>query len=242
MKIVFLGTRGYIDVRTKCHYRHTSTLIVYKNKRLLIDCGLDWLNKVNQIKPHAILLTHAHPDHAWGLKNGAPCPVYATRASWQTPELKKFPIEEKITIHDRYIFHIGAIKIEVFSEVHSILCPAVGYRITAGKVTIFYAGDLIAINERAAALKNVKLYIGDGATISRPLIRRKQDKLFGHSTIKTQLGWCRKEKIPRAIITHCGTQIVAGKTMVIEKKIAMLGKEREVDVQVAYDGMSLILR
>ncbi len=137
MKITFLGTRGYIEARTKIHYRHTSTLITYKGTRVMIDCGLDWLGKVNRIKPHAIILTHAHPDHSWGLKNGAPCPVYATRASWNVKELKKFPIKEKMVIHDRQEFKIGDITFEVFNVVHSLICPAVGYRITAGKNTIF---------------------------------------------------------------------------------------------------------
>lgn len=42
MQITFLGTRGYIDSRTRKHYRHTSTLIEYRGKRVMIDCGLDW--------------------------------------------------------------------------------------------------------------------------------------------------------------------------------------------------------
>ena len=35
----------------------------------MIDCGLDWLGKFEKLQPDAIVLTHAHPDHAWGLKN-----------------------------------------------------------------------------------------------------------------------------------------------------------------------------
>lgn len=242
MKIIFLGTRGYIDVRTKKHYRHTSTLICFKGKRVMIDCGLDWLNELDQIKPDAIILTHAHPDHAWGLKNGAPCPVYATRASWRVKELKKFPIKEKITIRDRQEITICGITFEVFDEVHSLLCPGVGYRITAGKVTIYYAGDLISINQRRAALKNAQLYIGDGATITRPMVRRKDNKLFGHTTIQAQLGWCKKENVSHAIITHCGTQIVSDRSGKATAKILQLANARDVKVAIAYDGMKIILK
>jgi phosphoribosyl 1,2-cyclic phosphodiesterase len=242
VKITFLGTRGYIDIRTKKHYRHTATLIEYNRKRVLIDCGIDWLGRLKKIDPHAIILTHAHPDHAWGLQKGAPCPVYATRDSWYVKELKKFPIKNKITITDRQIFTIGAITFEVFSEVHSLRCPAVGYRITAGKVTIFYAGDLVSINERHDALKNIQLYIGDGATIVRSMVRAKDGKLFGHTPIKTQLGWCKKEQVPRAIFTHCGTQIVSAKPSVAEEKIELLGHEFGVHASIAYDGMGLILK
>lgn len=239
MKITFLGTRGYIDVRTKLHYRHTSTLISYKGKRVLIDCGLDWLGKFEAVKPHAIILTHAHPDHAWGLKNGAPCPVYATPQSWRVKELKKFPIKDKVVIHDREIFNIGSIKFEVFAVDHSIVCPAVGYRIAAGKSTIFCVHDLVSIKQRHEALHDIKLYIGDGATINRPMVRIKNGVVFGHASIKTQLGWCQKEKVPRAIFTHCGTQIVGGDQKKIDKKIEQLAQEKEIAVSLAYDGQHI---
>lgn len=242
MKIIFLGTRGYIDVRTKKHYRHTATLICYKGKKVMIDCGLDWLDKLGQIKPDAILLTHGHPDHAWGLQNGAPCPVYATRASWRVKELKKFPISQKKTIPQRQKIVICGITFEAFNEIHSLLCPAVGYRITAGKVSIYYAGDLISIDERHAALKDTKLYIADGATIIHPMVRRKAEKIFGHTTIRAQLGWCKKEAIARAIITHCGIQIVTDKSGKAEAKIMELAKENDVNVTIAYDGMKIILK
>src|SRR5699024_5518609 len=122
---------GYIDVTACRHKRHTSTLITYKQTRLLIDCGLDWLTKINYLKkkykPSALFITHAHPDHAWGLKNGAPCPVYATKESWQI--MANYPIEQKHVVNSRKKVLIGDITIETFPVVHSIRAPAVGYRI-----------------------------------------------------------------------------------------------------------------
>ncbi len=49
MKLTFLGTRGEIEART-----------------------------LERQRPAAIVVIHAHPDHAWGLRDGAPCPVWAT--------------------------------------------------------------------------------------------------------------------------------------------------------------------
>jgi phosphoribosyl 1,2-cyclic phosphodiesterase len=242
MKIIFLGTRGYIKARTKKHYRHTSTLICYKGKCVMIDCGLDWIDQIDRIKPHAIILTHAHPDHAWGLQNGVPCPVYATRASWQVKELKKFPITQKKVVPIQKKIIVGGITFEAFSESHSLLCPGVGYKITAGNVTIYYSGDVVSINKRRAALKNVQLYIGDGATIVRPLVRVKEKKIFGHTTIRAQLGWCQKERIPRAIFTHCGMQIVTDVTGITTECVTQLARERNIEVAIAYDGMTIILR
>jgi ribonuclease BN (tRNA processing enzyme) len=45
MTLTFLGTRGNIDVRTRRHRRHTSTLVSYQGKRVMIDCGTDWLRE-----------------------------------------------------------------------------------------------------------------------------------------------------------------------------------------------------
>jgi glyoxylase-like metal-dependent hydrolase (beta-lactamase superfamily II) len=76
MKLTFLGTRGEIDARTRRHRMHTSLLVSYRTADVMIDCGFDWLGKLNRVDPRAFVVTHAHPDHAWGLKLGAPCPVY----------------------------------------------------------------------------------------------------------------------------------------------------------------------
>lgn len=81
MKITFLGTRAYIDAKSRRHRCHTSTLIAYRGKCVMIDCGLDWRRHVWNIDPDAIIITHAHPDHAFGFKGGSPCPVYATESS-----------------------------------------------------------------------------------------------------------------------------------------------------------------
>jgi hypothetical protein len=54
---------------------------------------------------------------------------------------------------------------------HSTRAPAVGYRRTVGKVTVFYMPDGVFIHERAEALAGVKVYIGDGATVTRSMVR-----------------------------------------------------------------------
>lgn len=77
MKLTFLGTRGEIEAHTRRHRMQTSLLVSYRSADVMVDCGFGWLGKLNRVDPSAIMLTHAHPDHAWGLKRGAPCPVYA---------------------------------------------------------------------------------------------------------------------------------------------------------------------
>lgn len=239
MNMTFLGTRGEIDARTRRHRMHTSLLVSHRGANVMIDCGLDWLGKLKPVSPSAIVLTHAHPDHAWGLKRGAPCPVYATGKTWQ--ELQHYPIKERRLIKERTPTKICGITFEAFAVEHSILSPAVGYRVSAGAASIFYAPDLIFIDERSAALKSVQIYIGDGATVTRSFIRKRGKALIGHSPVRTQLTWCQKEGVPRAIITHCGSEIVMGDERQISVKLATFAAERGVEVRIAYDGMKLKL-
>jgi phosphoribosyl 1,2-cyclic phosphodiesterase len=239
VKLTFLGTRGEIDARTRRHRMHTSLLVSYRGANVMIDCGLDWLGKLKRVGPSAIVLTHAHPDHAWGLKQSAPCPVYATEKTWQ--ELRHYPIKDRHVIKERTATKVCGITFEAFPVEHSILSPAVGYRVSAARACIFYAPDLIFIHERSVALKGVQIYIGDGATVTRSFIRKRGKALIGHSPVRTQLTWCQKENVPRTIITHCGSEIVTGHERDIAAKICEMAAERGIEVRIAYDRMMLKL-
>jgi phosphoribosyl 1,2-cyclic phosphodiesterase len=239
MKLTFLGTRGEIAKRTRRHYMHTSLMVSYRGADVMIDCGLDWLGKFQRLRPSAIVLTHAHPDHAWGLKNGAPCPVHAPQRTWET--LARCRVEDRRLIKERTATKICGITFEAFSVEHSLLAPAVGYRVSAGRARIFYAPDLVFIHERSAALKNVQIYIGDGATVTRSFIRSRGKTLIGHAQVRTQLTWCEKEGVPRAIITHCGSEIVTGDECELSAKLRAMAADRGVEVCIAYDGMNVKL-
>src|SRR6266550_4968910 len=239
MNLTFLGTRGEIDARTRRHRMHTSLLVSYRHANVMIDCGLDWLGKLKRVSPSAIVLTHAHPDHAWGLKRGAPCPVYAPEKTWQ--ELSHYPVKDRRPIKERTPTKICGITFEAFPVEHSILSPTVGYRVSTARACIFYVPDLIFIHDRTAALKNVQVYIGDGATVTSSFIRRRGKSLIGHSPVRTQLTWCEKEGVPQAIVTHCGSEIVTGDEDKLSARLRVMAAERGVDARIAYDGMKLKL-
>jgi len=239
MKLTFLGTRGEIKARTRQHRMHSSLLVSYGGADVMIDCGLDWLGKFERLHPDAIVLTHAHPDHAWGLQNGAPCPAHASEKAWQS--LKNCPVEDRHLIKERVATKICGIRFEAFTVEHSLLAPAVGYRVSAGRACIFYAPDLIFIHDRAAALKNAQIYIGDGATLTRSFIRKRRERLIGHAAISVQIGWCAKDGVPRAIVTHCGSEIVTGDERNLAARLRAMGAERGVETRIAHDGMELVL-
>ncbi|HEY4271962.1 MAG TPA: hypothetical protein VGM65_08140 [Candidatus Udaeobacter sp.] len=87
----------------------------------------------------------------------------------------------------------------------------------------------------------MKIYIGDGTTVTRSFIRKRGRALIGHSPVRTQLIWSQKEGVPRAIITHCGSEIVTGDEGEIAAKLRTLATERAVQVRIAYDGMKVKL-
>jgi len=240
MKLEFLGTRGYIDAQTRRHRRHSAMLLSYRGIRIMLDCGQDWKGRLPSPPPRAVVVTHAHPDHAGGLGKAVDCPVYATGDTWQKMPDRQIAQPKKVV--ERRPFHIGKIELEAFAVEHSIRAPAVGYRITAGKARVFYAPDLIYIKDRQAALSGVDIYIGDGATLTRSFVRKRGDALIGHVPVRTQLTWCAKEGVPRAIITHCGSEIVGGDERKLGAKLRAMAKERGVEAEFAHDGMPVVLR
>jgi phosphoribosyl 1,2-cyclic phosphodiesterase len=239
VKVRFLGTRGEIEHRTARHRHHSSLLVAYRGREVTVDWGLDWLDHVGRLRPKAIVLTHAHPDHAGGLRGGCPCRVYATEATWQL--LRRYPIRETEVVSARERVVISGIVFEAFPLEHSLRAPAVGYRISAGKKTIFYAPDLVSIHGRKDALAELDLYVGDGASVTRPIVRRRDGKLIGHASIRMQLDWCAEAGVRRAIFTHCGSEIVRGDERAAAAKVDALGREHGVEAEIAVDGMELTI-
>ncbi len=172
-----------------------------------------------------------------GLSNGAPCPVYATTETWRL--LRAYPIADRRVITRRQAIDIGPIRCEPFAVEHSLRAPAVGYRIGAAGRSFFYVPDVVAIPERSDALRGIDLYIGDGATITRPILRRRGGTPIGHAPVSTQLDWCRDEGVRSAIFTHCGSQIVGGDERVLGPLVRRLGRKRRVEARIAYDGLTV---
>ena len=239
VELKFLGTRGEIDVRSRQHRRHSALLVRYKDARIMIDCGADWLKRFRAIAPTAIVLTHAHPDHAAGLADGAPCPVYATKATWEV--LRRLPICDRHTIPLRKAITIAGVRFEALPVEHSIRAPAVGYRVSVRAGTFFYLPDVARLPHPSHALRGIDIYIGDGATIRRSMVRKKGDAEIGHAPMTTQLDWCAKAGVRRVIFTHCGSAIVGAEPRKAAALVRRLGREHGVQARLARDGDHLTL-
>jgi predicted flap endonuclease-1-like 5' DNA nuclease len=90
---------------------------------------------------------------------------------------------------------IGGVRFKAYSVQHSIRAPAVGYRVSAQGRSFFYLPDVAWLPNASDALRRIDVYIGDGATIRRPLIRQRAGKLIGHVSMAAQLDWCQKAHV-----------------------------------------------
>jgi phosphoribosyl 1,2-cyclic phosphodiesterase len=163
MKLTFLGTRGEIEARTRQHRMHSSLLIADGGSNIMVDCGLDWLERVVKIRLTAIFLTHAHSDHAGGLKNGAPCEVFATRETWK--KLQNFAIGDRSVVVPYRAITICGLSFEAFPVQHSLVAPAVGYRISSSGRSILYVPDVVSIRKPARALSGISLCRSVGSSL-----------------------------------------------------------------------------
>jgi phosphoribosyl 1,2-cyclic phosphodiesterase len=235
----FLGTRGEIAARSRRHRRHSVLAVERGGGRVLVDCGADWRGRLARLRPDAIVLTHAHPDHVGGLADGAPCPVYASTATLHA--IRGYPLADPRLIPPRRPTTICGLTFEAFPVEHSLRAPAVGYRVSAGGTTFFYAPDLLAIDEPAEALAGVALYVGDGASLMRPIVRSRGARRIGHASVRQQLEWCRRAGVRRVVVTHCGSQIVTGDARSVGRWVRDAGAALSIDATVAWDGMAIEL-
>lgn len=104
-----------------------------------------------------------------------------------------------------------------------------------------YVPDVVAIPDRSNALEGVELYIGDGAALTRGIIRTRDGIRLGHASIREQLDWCAAEGVARAIFTHCGSAIVRGDGRTLAARVRSLGRTVGVEAAIARDGLRLEL-
>ena len=85
--------------------------------------------------------------------------------------------------------------------------------------------------------EDVCVYIGDGASLTRGLLRKKGKKVLGHASIRSQLEWCAEHGVRRAFFTHCGTEIVSQDGRGAARGLRVLAREFGVTTKFAHDSM-----
>lgn len=203
-------------------------------KRLLLDAGSTWAGRLRDLRPDWIAITHAHPDHAFALEERTDVPVYVSAQSYEL--LKRYPVKRFRVFEPDDQLRMGPFRVRPYEVVHSIRAPAVGFRVRAGGTTIVYNPDIISIVREQSVLAGVDVYVGDGASLTRPLVRRRDGALFGHTTVRAQLNWCKRHSIRRAYIVHCGKQLVQMPPASLQQRVDKLAGPM-LRATVAHDGM-----
>jgi len=242
MRIRFFGTKGYVDASSRAHSGHSAFTIEAAGYRLLCDFGENRRGRLPAIAPDGIFVSHAHPDHAWGLAEGTEVPVYASAITHEL--MAAFPLADRSVLEPGRPVTAGPFRLTAFPVVHSIRCPCIAARIETPEGVVVYSGDVISFEAPEEALADARLYIGDGSTLTESLVRRLPGgALVGHTTVRAQLGWLAKAAVPRAIFSHFGEGPIGMGDRALASALKALAAEKAPDCRVsaARDGKELLL-
>lgn len=242
MRLSFLGIRAYGAPVNRRHRRFAAALVEAGGDRLMIDCGAGWGRRAAAKDPAAIVLTHDHPGHAFGLADAVDRPIWATEATFRVLRDNAIAVRRAGTLEPGRPVAVAGVGLSVFPVLHSVRAPAVGLRLAADGATVSYVPDPADIEDRTAALAEVDLYVGDGSSPTRALVRRTGGRLVGHTSVRAQLGWPAPFGIRRAGFTHCGPAVIDGDERRLGPALRRMAAARGVaDVRYAHDGETLIL-
>jgi len=248
MRITFLGTGtsvGVPSVGCECatcisddprdKRLRTSVLVEHQDRNILIDASTDFRQQALRIGlKHiaAILFTHSHADHCFGLDDARPImfrdgaiPVFATDVTWQglrriyayAFDPSPYPGVPQIETHriegDFELFGLNVIPLTV---IHGQL-PVTAFRIG----DFAYVTDCNLIPEETCArLMGLDLLVIDA-------LRFKKHPT--HMTLDQSLDYVERLKPRRALLTHISHDI----------KHAETSDHLPENVEIAYDGLAV---
>lgn len=242
MRLHFHGTKGCVEEESEAHRGHSAFVLEAEGFRLLCDFGQNREGMLAKIAPDAILVSHAHPDHSWGLKEGTDLPVYASAVTHEI--LKDLPISRREVLEPRRAAKVGPLRVTTYPVVHSVRCPCIASRIETSEGTLVYSGDIVSFEDPDEALRGADAYLGDGSTLKVSLVRRHPSGvLVGHTTIRAQLGWLAKAEVKRAVFSHFGKGPIEMGEEALHAALEDLSAEKapECRVTAARDGLRVRL-
>jgi ribonuclease BN (tRNA processing enzyme) len=245
MRLHFYGTKGYVEAKSRAHSGHSAFTVESGGFRLLCDFGQNRKGRLPAIAPDAVYVSHAHPDHAWGLAEGTAVPILASAITHEL--LSAFPLSSRVVLEPERAESVGPFRVTAFPVAHSVRCPGIAARIETPDGAFVYSGDLVGFESAEAAgraLAGAVLYVGDGSTLTGSLVRRHPSGvLLGHTTVRAQLGWLEAAGVPRAVFSHFGEDPIGMGDRDLRRAIEDLARTKApgCEVSVARDGWSVEL-
>lgn len=255
MKFTLLGTGTSVGVpMIGCHCEtctstdprdrrsRTGVLVEHAAQRLLVDISADFRQQALRAgieKLDALLITHCHADHVFGLddirpfnfKHGA-VPLYASAATWR--DLRRvfaYIFERKhiggglpqLIPHEiAEAFVAAGLQVTPFPVIHG-KGEVTGFRFSDGRVTAAFVTDCNEIPPASLEqLRGLDLLILDALQLKpHPT----------HLHLEQSLAYIAEVQPRRALLTHIGHQI----------KYSEWSKRLPPGVELAYDGLEIEL-
>ncbi len=232
LKIKILGTRGEIEESCRLHSKYSGVLV---DNTLLFDVGEKAFLKT---QPKAIFLTHLHPDHAYFVRKGkeeqpsTAAPIFAPEAPKGLPiQILNEPIEWE------------GYSITPLPTHHSLHVKSQGYLIKKGNRSVLYTGDLVWMDKKYTDLLGiVDLVITEASFLRKGGMIRKDlttGLLYGHNGVPNLMDLFKRHT-HKILFTHFGAWFYAS-TRTSRQKLQTLGKEKDLQVIVAHDGLEIVL-
>ncbi len=186
MELTFLGMRGGIELRSRLHRRHSLLLVEHLGARIMVECGADWLGRLDAVAPTAIVLTHARVSGPCpGLRRGGSLSRLRDQGDGEFACLFSYPAAKTHTAaqSNRYRWR----DVRGLPVCYSIRAP--GSDIVCPWKTPVFSICPTWPNSRWSPMRcGCSLYVGDGATILRTMVRRKNGTPIGHAPVAAHLG------------------------------------------------------
>jgi glyoxylase-like metal-dependent hydrolase (beta-lactamase superfamily II) len=199
----------------KSRRNYTATLFTLGNEHVLINApkGIATMLGSRKLKPKYVFLEHIHEDVIGGLHElrGLKPIAFATKEVWEYLRRhyqglsKQKGDFEKLYNFERRVMPVGvtvklnALTLRPLKVRHAKAGDpdAMGFRIGIGGTTVWHCSDVFDIPDKGEALRDVDIYIGDGAIMSRDIGKQ-------HASIKKQLEWAKEANIPKIFFTQVG--------------------------------------
>jgi ribonuclease Z len=239
-RIIVLGSAAAVSNATR-----DNTFLAFESQRdvLLLDCAGSPYQKLlkaglNPERLKGVILTHAHPDHIYGLpslihhfimtKRTAPLPIYANRATLRVVKsvlgamhlerdfiiFKEIPKEEGYTVidNDEYTVQTSPVRHVVPTVAVKILAKLSG-------ASVVYSADTAPCPELLALAREADLLFQECSTAR---------DVRGHTT-PWQAGklaqWCG---VKRLVLVHLGTSLAEESMRALDEARAHYKGEVEV--------------